>query len=142
MPQTKFVLKKAIELNLIPVVVINKIDKDAAEPDRVLDEVFDLLVALDASEEQLEFPVLYAAARNGYAKLHMEDENVNMEPLFEAILEHVPSPSGSADNDTQVQVFTLDNDNFVVITSYSIHYTKLYDHTNEKIIINLYCDKI
>ncbi len=113
MPQTKFVLKKAIELNLIPVVVINKIDKDAAEPDRVLDEVFDLLVALDASEEQLEFPVLYAAARNGYAKLHMEDENVNMEPLFEAILEHVPSPSGSADNDTQVQVFTLDNDNFV-----------------------------
>jgi len=73
MPQTKFVLKKAIELGLVPVVVINKIDKDAAEPDRVMDEVFDLLVALDANEEQLEFPVIYAAARDGYAKWNMEE---------------------------------------------------------------------
>jgi len=113
MPQTKFVLKKAIELGLIPVVVINKIDKDAAEPDRVMDEVFDLLVALDADEDQLEFPVLYAAARDGYAKWEMEDENKDMVPLFDAILKHVPSPEGSADNDTQAQVFTLDNDNFV-----------------------------
>ncbi|MDD2399947.1 MAG: translational GTPase TypA [Sulfurovum sp.] len=113
MPQTKFVLKKAIELGLVPVVVINKIDKDAAEPDRVMDEVFDLLVALDANEEQLEFPVIYAAARDGYAKWNMEDENKDMIPLFEAILKHVPYPSGSADNDTQSQVFTLDNDNFV-----------------------------
>ncbi len=113
MPQTKFVLKKAIELNLIPVVVINKIDKQAAEPDRVLDEVFDLLVALDASEEQLEFPVLYAAARDGYAKWHLEDENVDMKPLFEAILTKVPYPTGSPDADTQAQVFTLDRDNFV-----------------------------
>ena len=113
MPQTKFVLKKAIELGLVPVVVINKIDKDAAEPDRVMDEVFDLLVALDANEEQLEFPVIYAAARDGYAKWNMEDENKDMTPLFEAILKHVPYPSGSADNDTQSQVFTLDNDNFV-----------------------------
>ena len=113
MPQTKFVLKKAIELGLIPVVVINKIDKDAAEPDRVMDEVFDLLVALDANEEQLEFPVLYAAARDGYAKWEMEDENKDMTPLFEAILKFVPSPEGSADNDTQAQVFTLDSDNFV-----------------------------
>ena len=113
MPQTKFVLKKAIELGLIPVVVINKIDKDAAEPDRVMDEVFDLLVALDANEDQLDFPVLYAAARDGYAKWELEDENKDMVPLFEAILAHVPSPEGSADNDTQAQVFTLDNDNFV-----------------------------
>ncbi len=113
MPQTKFVLKKAIGLGLVPVVVINKIDKDAAEPERVLDEVFDLLVALEANEEQLEFPVLYAAARDGYAKWNMEDENKDMSPLFEAILKHVPYPTGSADNDTQVQVFTLDNDNFV-----------------------------
>jgi GTP-binding protein len=113
MPQTKFVLKKAIELGLIPVVVINKIDKDAAEPDRVMDEVFDLLVALDANEEQLEFPVLYAAARDGYAKWELEDENKDMTPLFEAILKYVPSPEGSPDADTQAQVFTLDNDNFV-----------------------------
>ncbi len=113
MPQTKFVLKKAISLGLIPIVVINKIDKEGAEPDRVLDEVFDLLVALDANEEQLEFPVLYAAARDGYAKWNLEDENRDMTPLFEAILEHVPSPSGSSENPTQAQVFTLDSDNFV-----------------------------
>ncbi len=113
MPQTKFVLKKAIELNLIPVVVINKIDKDGSEPDRVLDEVFDLLVALDANEEQLDFPVLYAAARDGYSKWELEDENVDMTPLFEAIIDKVPYPKGSPDNDTQAQVFTLDSDNFV-----------------------------
>jgi len=113
MPQTKFVLKKAIELGLIPIVVINKIDKDGAEPDRVMDEVFDLLVALDANEDQLEFPVLYAAARDGYAKWNLEDENKDMTPLFEAILEKVPYPKGSAENPTQAQVFTLDSDNFV-----------------------------
>jgi len=113
MPQTKFVLKKAIELGLIPIVVINKIDKDGAEPDRVMDEVFDLLVALDANEDQLEFPVLYAAARDGYAKWNLEDENKDMTPLFEAILEKVPYPKGSADAPTQAQVFTLDSDNFV-----------------------------
>jgi GTP-binding protein len=113
MPQTKFVLKKAIALGLIPVVVINKIDKDGSDPDRVMDEVFDLLVALDANEEQLEFPVLYAAARDGYAKWEMEDENKDMTPLFEAILTKVPYPVGSPDDDTQAQVFTLDSDNFV-----------------------------
>ncbi|WP_309496927.1 translational GTPase TypA [Sulfurovum sp.] len=113
MPQTKFVLKKAIELGLIPVVVINKIDKDGSDPDRVMDEVFDLLVALDANEEQLEFPVLYAAARDGYAKWEMEDEDKDMTPLFEAIIEKVPYPKGSPENDTQAQVFTLDSDNFV-----------------------------
>jgi len=113
MPQTKFVLKKAIGFGLIPIVVINKIDKDGAEPDRVMDEVFDLLVALDANEEQLEFPVLYAAARDGYAKWDIDDENKDMTPLFEAILEKVPYPKGSADEPTQAQVFTLDSDNFV-----------------------------
>jgi len=113
MPQTKFVLKKAIGFGLIPIVVINKIDKDGAEPDRVMDEVFDLLVALDANEEQLEFPVLYAAARDGYAKWNLEDENKDMTPLFEAILEYVPYPKGSSEEPTQAQVFTLDSDNFV-----------------------------
>ncbi len=113
MPQTKFVLKKAIGFGLIPIVVINKIDKDAADPDRVMNEVFDLLVALEANEEQLEFPVVYAAARDGYAKWEMEDENKDMTPLFEAILKYVPYPTGSAEADTQAQVFTLDNDNFV-----------------------------
>jgi len=113
MPQTKFVLKKAIELDLIPIVVINKIDKPTAEPDRVVNEVFDLLVALDANEKQLDFPILYSAGKEGYAKWELEDENIDMKPLFEAIIEYVPSPSGSKDNPTQAQVFTLDSDNFV-----------------------------
>ena len=113
MPQTKFVLKKALSLGLKPIVVINKIDKPAADPERVVDEVFDLLVALDANDEQLEFPVVYAAAKEGYAKYNMEDENKNLEPLFETILESVPLPTGSADNSLQLQVFTLDYDNYV-----------------------------
>ncbi len=113
MPQTKFVVKKAISLGLKPIVVINKIDKPAADPERVVDEIFDLFVAMDASEDQLDFPILYAAARDGYAKWNLEDENKDLTPLFEAIIEHVPAPKGSADNPTQVQVFTLDYDNYV-----------------------------
>ncbi len=113
MPQTKFVLKKALSLGLKPIVVINKIDKPAADPERVVDEVFDLLVALDANDEQLEFPVIYSAAKEGYAKYNMEDENKNLVPLFETILKSVPLPTGSADNALQLQVFTLDYDNYV-----------------------------
>ncbi len=113
MPQTKFVVKKAISLGLKPIVVINKIDKPAADPERVVDEIFDLFVAMDASEDQLDFPILYAAARDGYAKWNLEDENKDLTPLFEAIIEHVPSPKGDVNNPTQVQVFTLDYDNYV-----------------------------
>ncbi len=113
MPQTKFVLKKAIGFGLVPIVVVNKIDKEAAEPDRVVNEVFDLLVALEANDAQLEFPIVYAAAKNGYAKWEMEDENIDMTPLFEAILKYVPYPEGSSESPTQAQVFTLDSDNFV-----------------------------
>jgi GTP-binding protein len=113
MPQTKFVVKKALELGLRPIVVVNKIDKDAAEPDRVVDEVFDLFDQMGANEEQLEFPVIYAAAKNGYAKLALEDENDNMIPLLDMILEEVPSPSGSDDNGLQLQVFNLTHDNFI-----------------------------
>lgn len=113
MPQTKFVVKKALSLGLCPIVVINKIDKPAADAERVVDEVFDLLVALGANDQQLEFPIIYAAARDGYAKYNMSDENKNFEPLFETILTHVPAPSGSAENPLQLQVFTLDYDNYV-----------------------------
>jgi GTP-binding protein len=113
MPQTKFVVKKALELGLRPIVVINKIDKDAAEPDRVVDEVFDLFDQMGATEEQLEFPVIYAAAKNGYAKLALEDESKNMIPLLDMILEEVPAPSGSDDNGLQLQVFNLTHDNFI-----------------------------
>lgn len=113
MPQTKFVVKKALELGLRPIVVVNKIDKPAAEPDRVVDEIFDLFVALDANEEQLDFPVVYAAAKNGYAKLDLSDPDENILPILDTILEHVPPSSGSVDNPLQLQVFTLDYDNFV-----------------------------
>ena len=113
MPQTKFVVKKALSLGLCPIVVVNKIDKPAGDPDRVVNEIFDLFVALGANDEQLEFPVVYAAAKNGYAKLALEDPNENMIPLFETIISHVPAPSGADSNPLQLQVFTLDYDNYV-----------------------------
>lgn len=113
MPQTKFVVKKALSLGLRPIVVVNKIDKPAGDPDRVINEIFDLFVALEANDEQLEFPIVYAAAKNGYAKHKLEDENINMEPLFETIINHVPAPSGKDENPLQLQVFTLDYDNYV-----------------------------
>ncbi|GAA8558487.1 translational GTPase TypA [Helicobacter pylori] len=113
MPQTKFVVKKALSFGICPIVVVNKIDKPAAEPDRVVDEVFDLFVAMGASDKQLDFPVVYAAARDGYAMKSLDDEKKNLEPLFETILEHVPSPSGSLDEPLQMQIFTLDYDNYV-----------------------------
>ena len=113
MPQTKFVVKKALALVIRPIVVVNKIDKPAAQPDRVIDEVFDLFAAMGANEEQLDFPVVYAAARDGYAIKNLEDEKKDLGPLFEAILEYVPLPSGNKENPLQIQIFTLDYDNYV-----------------------------
>lgn len=113
MPQTKFVVKKALGLGIRPIVVVNKIDKPAAQPDRVIDEVFDLFSAMGANEEQLDFPIVYAAARDGYAIKELDDEKKNLEPLFDAILEYVPLPSGNKENPLQVQIFTLDYDNYV-----------------------------
>lgn len=113
MPQTKFVVKKALSFGICPIVIVNKIDKPAAEPDRVVDEVFDLFVAMGASDKQLDFPIIYAAARDGYAIKDLNDERKNLEPLFEAILESVPTPSGNASNPLQMQIFTLDYDNYV-----------------------------
>lgn len=113
MPQTKFVLKKALALGLCPIVVLNKIDKPAADPERVINEIFDLFVALDANEEQLDFPIIYAAAKNGFARYELDDENMDMIPLFETIIEKVPTPSGKDENSLQLQVFTLDYDNYV-----------------------------
>jgi GTP-binding protein len=113
MPQTKFVVKKALGFGLKPIVVINKIDKPAADSERVINEIFDLFVALDANDEQLDFPIIYAAARDGYAKKNLNDKNENLEPLFEVITTHIPSPSGKDENPVQVQIFTLDYDNYV-----------------------------
>ena len=113
MPQTKFVVKKALSLGHRPIVVVNKIDKPAGEPDRVVDEVFDLFDQMGANEEQLEFPVIYAAARDGYAMHSLDDEKKDLQPLFETILNEVPKPQGSEEEGLQLQVFTLDYDNFI-----------------------------
>ncbi|RLA78577.1 MAG: translational GTPase TypA [Epsilonproteobacteria bacterium] len=113
MPQTKFVVKKALEVGHRPILVVNKIDKPGAEADRVVDEVFDLLDQMGATEEQLEFPVIYAAAKNGISKISLEDDSETMIPLLDMILEEVPAPSGSDDNGLQLQVFNLTHDNFI-----------------------------
>lgn len=113
MPQTKFVVKKALQLGHRPIVVINKIDKPGGDPDRVVDEVFDLFDQMGATEEQLEFPVIYAAARDGYAMTALEDPKENLTPLFQTILAEVPKPKGDDENGLQLQVFTLDYDNFI-----------------------------
>lgn len=113
MPQTKFVVKKALSLGLRPIIVVNKIDKPSADPERVVDEVFDLFVALDATEEQLDFTVVYASAINGYAKHNIADSSDNLIPLFDVIIQQVPVPTGNAENPLQLQVFTLDYDNYV-----------------------------
>jgi GTP-binding protein len=113
MPQTKFVLKKALELGLRPIVVINKIDKSDARPEEVIDEVFDLFVELGANDEQLDFPILYASARAGYGRYNVEDTNDDMVPVFETILKHVASPEGYLDEPFQMLVSTLDSNAFV-----------------------------
>ena len=113
MPQTKFVVKKTLQLGHRPIVVVNKIDKPAGDPDRVVDEVFDLFADMNANEDQLEFPVIYAAAKDGYAMINLEDEKKDVKPLLNTILKEVPLPKGSDDNGLQLQVFTLDYDNFI-----------------------------
>jgi GTP-binding protein len=113
MPQTKFVVKKMLALGKKPIVVINKIDKPSAEPDRVVDEMFDLFADMGATDDQQDFPIIYAAARDGLAKLDMDDEDGNFECIFESIINDVPEPEGDASNSLQAQVFTLDYDNYV-----------------------------
>jgi len=113
MPQTKFVVKKMLALGKKPIVVINKIDKPSAEPDRVVDEMFDLFADMGATDDQQDFPIIYAAARDGMAKLDMDDEDGDFKCIFDAIIESVPEPEGDASNSLQAQVFTLDYDNYV-----------------------------
>lgn len=113
MPQTKFVLKKALELKLNPIVVINKIDRADARPTEVIDEVFDLFVELGATDEQLDFPIVYCSAREGYAVLDPEEKNDNMEPLFEAIIKNVKAPEGYLDEPLQMLVTTIDSNEYV-----------------------------
>ncbi len=113
MPQTKFVLKKALELDLHVIVCINKIDRPEARPDEVIDEVLELLMDLDASDEQLDCPFLYASAKAGHAVLDLGDTPENMVPLFETILKYIPAPSGDPDAPTQALISTIDYNEYV-----------------------------
>ena len=113
MPQTKFVLKKALALKLPVIVCINKIDRPEARPEEVVDEVLELLMDLDASDEQLDCPFLYASAKAGYAVRNLEDKPENMAPLFETILDAIPAPEGDPDGDTQVLISTIDYNEYV-----------------------------
>ena len=112
MPQTRFVTKKALALGLKPIVVINKIDKPSARPSWVIDQTFELFDNLGATDEQLDFPIVYASGLSGFAKLDENDESNDMRPLFETILKHTPAPSGSADETLQLQISQLDYDNY------------------------------
>lgn len=113
MPQTRFVLRKALQLDLKPIVVINKIDRAEARPDKVLDEVLELFIELGANDDQLEFPVIYASSREGFAITDSSDEQKNLEPLFKAILEQVPAPEGDFEKPLQLLVSNIDYDEYV-----------------------------
>ncbi|MBQ5934198.1 MAG: translational GTPase TypA [Lachnospiraceae bacterium] len=113
MPRTKFVLKKALELNLPVICCINKIDRPEADPKRVIDEVLELFIELDASDEQLDCPFVYASAKSGVAILELGDTPQNMKPLFDTILEYIPAPEGDPDRGTQVLVSTIDYNEYV-----------------------------
>ncbi len=113
MPQTKYVLRKALEQKLKPIVVINKIDRPDQRVDDVYDEVLELFMELDADDDQLDFPVIYATARDGIAKFKMEDESDNLEPLMQTIVKEIPAPQGDAEGPLQMMVTTLEADDYV-----------------------------
>ena len=113
MPQTRFVLAKSLRLGLCPIVVVNKIDRPSARPVEVVNQTFDLFIQLGANDQQLDFPILYASAKEGYAIHRLDDPRKDLGPLFETILSHVPPPSGRPDLPLQMLVTTLDHDNYV-----------------------------
>lgn len=113
MPQTRFVLKKALGLHKKPLVVVNKIDREGARPSEVIDEVLDLFIELGADDEQIEFPVVYASAREGYSSLDPDVREGDMRPLLDAILEHIPSPEGDAEGPAQILFSSLEYDDYV-----------------------------
>ena len=113
MPQTKFVLKKALELSLPVVVCVNKIDRPEARPDEVIDEILELFIDLDANEEQLDCPFIFASAKEGIASTSYEEPGTDMKPLFDAIVNYIPAPTGDPDADTQVLISTIDYNEYV-----------------------------
>lgn len=134
MPQTRFVLRHALDLGLRIVVVINKIDRPGARPEEVLDEVFDLMVELNASDEQLDFPVVYASAVNGYARYEADDGNMDMIPLLDTILKEIPAPDVQPEGPVALQICTVDHSSFVG----RIGVGRLYSgtlHKNEQVLV-------
>ena len=113
MPQTKFVLQKALDLDLDLIVCVNKIDRPEARPDEVVDEILELLLELDANDKQLDCPFIFASARGGYAKYKIEDESDNMVPLFETIIKNIPAPEGDPEAPLQVLISTIDYNDYV-----------------------------
>ncbi len=113
MPQTKFVLRKALELDLEVLCLINKCDREEARPEEVVDEILELLLDLDANEHQLDCPFLFASARGGWARYNVNDTNEDMKPLFETIIKHIPAPTGDEDADPQVLISTIDYNEYV-----------------------------
>ena len=113
MPQTKFVLRKALEMDLDIIVCVNKIDRPEARPDEVVDEVLELLMDLNANDKQLDCPFIFASAKAGFAKYKLEDESNDMTPLFETILKHIPAPEGDPDADPQILISTIDYNEYV-----------------------------
>ncbi|HAG11421.1 MAG TPA: translational GTPase TypA [Desulfotomaculum sp.] len=113
MPQTRFVLKKSLEACLKPIVVINKIDRPGARPEEVVDKVLDLFIDLEAGEEQLDFPVVYTSAKEGYARISLDDSSTDMKPLLDMIIEKMPAPEGDPDGPLQLVVSSIDYDNYV-----------------------------
>ncbi|NCT06225.1 MAG: GTP-binding protein, partial [Alphaproteobacteria bacterium] len=113
MPQTKFVLGKALKQGLKPIVIINKIDRPDGRPEEVVDEVFDLFVSLDATDEQLDFPIMYASGRNGWCTKELDDPRENLTPLMDLIVEHVPAPKGDKDKPFAMLATLLDSDPFL-----------------------------
>lgn len=113
MPQTRFVLKKALGLHKTPLVVVNKIDRDGARPEKVIDEVLDLFIELGADDDQIDFPVIYASARDGYSSLDPNVREGDMRPLLDAILEYIPSPKGDLEGPAQILFSSLEYDEYV-----------------------------
>jgi GTP-binding protein len=113
MPQTRFVLRKALQLNLKPIVVVNKIDRPEARPAEVIDEVLELFIELGADDDQLEFPVVYASSREGYAVMDLNDERKDLEPLLKTIIEYIPAPEGDMEKPLQLLVSNIDYDDYV-----------------------------
>ena len=126
LPQTRYVLMKSLEAKLSPIVVINKIDRPDARPQEVLNEVYDLFIDLDATEDQLDFPVIYTNGKLGIAKMTPDDPSENLQPLFDTIVEHIPAPKGDAEAPLQLLVANLDYSDYLG----RIAFGKIYEGTS------------